>query len=204
VNQMLPRIRLVTKILTGALTGAILLGGCNSSATSASTDHNSASMPAAGGSHASAPTNGQRLSFTDYSTSDRPTSTVVLTGAVGDYGTATRISDTGTIDPRHGGELKLVLSKGSFRLNIAGLEHELVSAFRDFPANHSTCSGAVRRTDTAPIVESSGTGAYKGISGSLTMTVSIAEVDPKSQCDSSGAFLAQIVLLTGSGTIQLG
>jgi len=61
--------------------------------------------------------------------------------------------------------LNLAFTHGSFRLSIAGLEHNLVSTFGRFPSNASTCSGIVTVTATTPIVASSGTGAYKGISG---------------------------------------
>ena len=201
---MLPKTRLVAMIATGALTSAVLLGGCSSSATHASTSHSPASMPDPGGSHAATPTRGDSVSLTDYSTSDRPTSTVILTGAIGDFGKATRVTRSGASDPGNGSELNLALSKGSFRLDIAGLEKKLVTAFRDFPSDHRTCSGTVSEADTAPVVARSGQGAYAGISGSLTMTEAIAEVDPKSQCNSSAAFLAQIVLITGAGTLHLG
>ena len=58
-------------------------------------------------------------------------------------------------------------------------------------------------TGTTPIVAGSGTGAYRGISGTFTMTVTIDEIVAKSKCNPSGEFLAQAIVMTGSGTVSL-
>jgi hypothetical protein len=53
-----------------------------------------------------------------------------------------------------------------------------------------------------PVVAGSGTGAYRGISGSFTVTVTIDEVDVKPVCNGTGAFLAQVILIAGPGTVS--
>ncbi len=47
----------------------------------------------------------------------------------------------------------------------------------------------------------SGTGAYKGISGTFQMTITIYEVDSWPKCS---ALLAQDIFMTGSGTVSFG
>ena len=60
-------------------------------------------------------------------------------------------------------------------------------------------------TGAAPVVAGSGTGAYKGISGNFTLTITVSEVDarPCPQPWSSG-LLAQAIFMTGSGTVSFG
>jgi len=74
----------------------------------------------------------------------------------------------------------------------------------DFRGDAATCSGNVTVTDAAPIVEGSGTGAYKRISGVFDLTVTIDEVDTKPNCDASAQFRAEAIVITGSGTIAFG
>lgn len=108
----------------------------------------------------------------------------------------------GRIDPRHTSEMELRLTRGSFRLNIASLGKKIVSAFHHFPGNASTCSGTVRVAGVVPVVAGSGTGSYRGISGTFTMTATIEEVDVPPACDGTGRFLSQVILLAGSGMVS--
>lgn len=136
-----------------------------------------------------------------YSTNDGPTSRVVLTGAIGDYGTADSVHPDGTTDPDHNGQLELRLSKGSFRLDIAGLGSRLAQQFQNFPPDRVTCSGVVTASQQAPIVSGEGTGAYAHLSGSFRLTVRISEVDRPVHCGPSSAFVAQAVVISGVGTV---
>src|SRR5438034_7726790 len=151
------------------LATSVLLVGCVSHATKTPTTGRAATTQAS--------TAGGMVNIVDYADNDGPKSTVILTGAIGDYGEALSIHPDGTVDPEHNSELNLALTHGSFRLSIAGLDKRIVSAFSHFPANTSTCSGTVTESGTTPIVAGSGTGAYSGISGSFKMTATIAEVD---------------------------
>ena len=109
----------------------------------------------------------------------------------------------GTVDPEHTSELELRLTHGSFRLSIAGLDTKVAEAYRHWPSNLSTCSGSISFTAAFPVVAGSGTGSYRGISGSFTVTGTIDEVDVKPVCNGTSKFLAQVVLLAGSGTVSL-
>jgi hypothetical protein len=62
----------------------------------------------------------------------------------------------------------------------------------------------VEVTRQVPVVAGSGTGAYKGIGGSFTLTATLDEVDKASTaqpCSASSAFLNQAILVTGPGTM---
>jgi hypothetical protein len=189
------RKRLVSMFAIAAVAGALLLGGCGSAATK---------TPAGGSAAATTPTAGATVHLTDYSDSDGATSTVILTGAVGDFGKAVSIYPNGTINPQHNSELRLALARGSFRISVADLDKQIVSAFRQFPSNTSTCSGTVTATGATPIVAGSGTGSYKGIRGNFNLTATIDEVVSKSTCNASSPFLAEAIVITGSGTVALG
>ena len=133
--------------------------------------------------------------------SDGPDFRAIVTGAVGDYGPAVTVDPDGQVDPEHTGEMRLELTRGSFRLSIAGIGRQISSAYRHWPANASTCSGSISVTAAAPIVAGSGTGSYRGISGSFNLKVTIDEVDVKPVCDGTSKFLSQVILMTGSGTV---
>ncbi|HEY7429827.1 MAG TPA: hypothetical protein VH641_03740 [Streptosporangiaceae bacterium] len=157
-----------------------------------------AAGPAAGpGSRA-----GGTVRFSSYSDNDGPASTAVLTGAIGDYGKAVSVHPDGTIDPGHTSQLELELSQGTFRITVGPLDHKLVAAFRTFPPDLATCSGVVRATAAAPVVAGSGTGRYRGISGSFQLTVTVSEVDGAQRCSPASAFLAQNVFITGPGRVS--
>jgi hypothetical protein len=145
---------------------------------------------------------GGTVQLSSYSDNDGPESRVVLTGAIGDYGTAVSVHPDGTIDPDHTSQLELRLSRGTFRITFGPLDRKLVTAFSTFPPNRATCSGVVRATGPAPVVASSGTDRYQGISGSFQLTATIWEVDGAQRCSPTSAFLAQTVFITGSGRVS--
>jgi hypothetical protein len=137
--------------------------------------------------------------------------TAVLTGAIGDSGTAESIDANGTPDPTNNTEELLDLVQGSFRVSIVGLDKKIGAAFNNFRPNPRTCSGYVTATASVPIVAGSGTGAYAGITGGFVLTFSLAEVGPKygsgkheGQCNNSQSSspVAQALMVTGSGTVS--
>jgi hypothetical protein len=174
--------------------GAVAAGGCGPAATQA---------PAAGTAATHASAAGRTVHLAGYSGNDGPRSKVILTGAIGDAGEAVSVHPDGTIDPQHNADLKLALTRGSFRMSIAGLDKKIVSAFSRVRFNTTTCSGNVTVTEAAPIVKGSGTGAYRGISGTFTITITIDEIAAKSACNATGAFVAQAIIMTGPGTVSL-
>lgn len=135
--------------------------------------------------------------------SDGPSFRAILTGAVGDYGPGVTVHPDGTVDPGHTAELELKLSHGSFRLSIAKLDSEFVQVVAHWPYDRSTCSIHGTVTGTAPIVASSGTGAYRGIAGTFTLTLSLDEIWVKGPaCSESSPFQSQLILIAGTGTVQ--
>jgi hypothetical protein len=107
----------------------------------------------------------------------------------------------GRVDPEHTSQLRLELTRGSFRISIAALDSKLVSAFGDSAYYASTCSGHVAVTAAAPVVAGSGTGSYRGISGSFDLTATVDEFD-KAPCGAPSAFVTQIIDIAGSGTVS--
>jgi hypothetical protein len=65
-----------------------------------------------------------------------------------------------------------------------------------------TCSGSIAVAGAVPIVAGSGTGAYQGISGTFTLTVTIAEDFPPARCDVTAPPLAEAIVMSGAGTVS--
>jgi len=137
--------------------------------------------------------------------------TAVLSGAIGDSGSADSVDANGTPDPSTNTEELLALVQGSFRVSVVGLDKKIGSAFKNFQPNQRTCSGYVSATASVPIVAGSGTGAYTGITGGFVLTFSLALVGPKygsgkheGQCNNSNSAspVAQAMMVTGSGTVS--
>ena len=100
-----------------------------------------------------------------------------------------------------GGEInKLVLSKGSFEVNVGGF-----GATLDFPVNPKTCSSDGSATAQVPIVDGTGTRAYKGISGTIDVTVSIASIVPRlasRDCNTNATRYPGVLIASGTGTVS--
>lgn len=194
------------KLAVAVTATALIMTGCTAAATTSTA--NTTAMAAAGGASAAGTMRAQEAAGGEahimvYSiNSDGPFFRVILTGAVGDYGPAVTVYPDGRVDPRHTSDVELKLTHGSFRLRIASIDRKIVSAFGHFPANPRTCSGTVTVAGTAPVVADSGTGWYRGISGSFRMTVTIDEVDVKPVCNGTSKFLWQVILLAGAGTVS--
>ena len=143
--------------------------------------------------------------LTAYQNDDLPGAAVVLSGAIGDFGEGVTVLPNGAVDPEHSSQLRLALTQGTFRIVIGPLHAKFVNALSHAPYDLTTCSGHAAVTGAAPVVAGSGTGAYAGISGSLTLTVTGNEVDAKPGCQpfSGSALLAQSIFITGSGTVSL-
>ena len=135
--------------------------------------------------------------------SDGPDFQAIVTGGVGDHGPGVTVHPDGSVDPSHSSELELKLAHGSFRLSIAKLDATFVKAVGQWPYNKQTCSihGAV--TATAPVVAGSGTGAYRGITGGFTLTISLDEDYIKGPtCSEETAFQSQLIMITGTGSVR--
>lgn len=174
---------------------ALLATGCASGASA---------TPAAGLTTSSRSSLGSRtVRFIGYSkNSDGPGFTVILTGAVGDYGPAVTVHPDGTVDPEHS-DLKLELSKGSFVVDIGALDKKLVAVTSRWAAT-SNCSFYAKAAAATPVVAGSGTGSYRDITGSISMTLTIDEVDTKPCPGGTSKFISQLIVLAGSGTVSVG
>jgi hypothetical protein len=97
------------------------------------------------------------------------------------------------------------LKKGSFLIDVHGLAAVLGHAQPTFDV--TTCSGFFSGTGPTSIVPGSGTGAYKGIKGTITVTLTLAEISPRlanGKCNQSenAVSVSQYSTVTGSGIIS--
>jgi hypothetical protein len=190
-------IRTVARVGT-ALAVVLALAAC----TSSSASHPAAAAPTASTLARTADLATGNVHLTDYAiNTDGPSSSAILTGAIGDYGTGETVKPDGSPDSEHTGDLRLTLKKGGFRLDTAALDARLVTAYRTFPADPHTCSGSVTVSGTAPVVSGSGTGAYAHVHGTFDLAVTVDEVDAP-PCDGTGAFVEQTIITTGTGTVS--
>src|ERR1700677_178552 len=134
--------------------------------------------------------------------SDGPGFRAVVTGAVGDYGPAVTVYPDGKVDPEHNSEMELNLTRGSFRLDIEQLDKEFVMAASHEPIYPRTCSDLFDFSVGDPIVPDSGTGAYRGITGRFSVTVTGDEVAAK-PCSAQSRFLWQVIVMTGRGSVSV-
>jgi hypothetical protein len=128
---------------------------------------------------------------------------VVLTGAIGDSGSTTNVNASGKVDVK-GDYIKLGLKAGTISANLTAL-YKLVGSAT--PASSAaTCSASFAASSAVPLVDA--TGAYKGVSGDVTLTFAVAVVLPryasgknKGQCNIDGDPTGEQVFVTGSGTV---
>ena len=149
----MPRTRLVSLFAGAVAAGALVLGGCASPAAhGAAASGTAAKVPVADSMSERAPAAGA-VHFIGYSkNSDGPYFTVIVTGAIGDYGPAVTVHPNGTVDPQHSSQLRLDLKHGSVRLSIAKLDQKLIRADSKWRSN-PTCSfhvGVTAPTPTGP------------------------------------------------------
>jgi len=126
---------------------------------------------------------------------------VLITGAVGDYGTSHSVIT-------HGKKIATAtLKKGTIKLDITAVGKKANSSPPTVDA--ATCSASATVSAPAPIV--GGTGLYAGIHGTVTITESFGFIGstyksgPKQgQCNmsNSGTTLAQMVIVYGSGKVN--
>jgi hypothetical protein len=123
-----------------------------------------------------------------------PTNSDVLTGLIGDHG----VDNLNVLD--HGNVNKLVLTKGSFEINVSKLRAHL----KVVSSNHPACILVLK--GTAPMAVSHGTGKYQGIHGTLKVTVVNAVVFPKKPAGGCVENIAKAVVelswATGSGHVS--
>ena len=187
-----------------AVAALVVVTGCSSASTKHATAGGTAAATTAGGrgSVSTASMTGV-VHLTDYTDNDGPSSTVILAGAIGDFGTARRSVTGGSTNGKNA-QLDLVLAHGSFRLNITDLDKKFLADLSTLPVNAATCSSTTSVAATVPIVAGSGAGSYRGISGSFALTITLDEIYRPPACSETSAYLAQSIVTTGTGSISLG
>ncbi len=134
-----------------------------------------------------------------------PAGTIIITGAIGDYGKTLSIDKNGKTD-NNGNFVKITLHKGTFEVNSTALNERTNHAQPIF--NRATCS--FRFSGSGPVTLFNGTGLYKGIKGKVLITVSYGAVGSldksgahKGQCNMSNSAppLAAYASITGPGTV---
>jgi hypothetical protein len=135
--------------------------------------------------------------------SSSPNIPVIVTGVIGDYGTATTIDANGKLD-QNGNYEKVVLKKGTFEINSTAINKVTNSEEPTF--NKVNCSGWQQLSGPPAITLFDGTGAYAGIKGSLIQSQTFALVGPTlkdGKCNPSqnAAPLAAYGIITATGTV---
>lgn len=136
-----------------------------------------------------------------YVTGSGTHSKILVTGAIGDYGSTTTVDKNGKVDS-NGDFQKVVLKKGGFFVDATALSKKFETSQ---PAvNNATCSMDFVVSATTKVYK--GTGLYKGIGGNVKITVSFAGIAPRKngKCDFSQNTkpLAQWQAITGTGSVK--
>jgi hypothetical protein len=124
---------------------------------------------------------------------------ILITGAIGDYGTTVSEDANGKPDP-NGNFEKVTLKQGGFIVNGTALNKKLDHAKPT--TNKANCSFSF--TGTGPTTIGDGTGAYAGIFGKVAITVTFAQISAKTAkgCSMKGNGLAGYQSITGTGSVS--
>jgi hypothetical protein len=156
---------------------------------------------------AAAPAGGAvQIWVTVNATSNSATMPILVTGAIGDYGKATSHDKSGKVDS-NGDYVTVALQKGSFQVNSVALDKKFKNV--QPTVNPTTCSAYF--SGSGAVTLSAGTGAYQGITGTVTITETFAFIGPryktgakKGQCNESNNSqpIAGYGSLSGVGTVS--
>jgi hypothetical protein len=133
---------------------------------------------------------------------------VVIAGAIGDYGTTANVDKNGKMNP-NGNFVRVTLKKGTFEIANSALLNKSLSNPRPQVASSDTCSVAFSAHGTEQIFN--GTGLYKGIAGTATVTITMNGIGPryasgpnKGQCQRIGTVppLTMMGSVIGQGTVH--
>jgi hypothetical protein len=132
---------------------------------------------------------GGTINYFEVSTANG-TGTTVLTGAITDYG----VDHEGAL--ANGSDNEIVLKKGTFDVDIDKLDRAV-----KFSVNAKTC--VYSESGSGPTSLLAGTGAYAGIKGTLTITVSGRGILPRSsngRCASAQSAPPLVAVSTAQGS----
>jgi hypothetical protein len=126
---------------------------------------------------------------------------ILITGAIGDYGTTISEDANGKTDP-NGNFEKVTLKQGGFLVNATGLNNKLNHAKPTI--NRANCS--IVFSGTGPATIGNGTGAYAGITGNVAITITFGGIAPKTAKGCNFGQNAKIggayQSITGSGSVS--
>ena len=131
---------------------------------------------------------------------------IVISGAIGDYGQTLSMDKNGKPNA-NGNFVRITLQKGTFEIDSTALNAKTAKVQPTF--NKAGCSYLF--SGTGPVTVYNGTGLYKGISGTLNITLTFAGLAPvvksgkhAGQCNTGNnvAPLATYSSITGSGTVK--
>jgi len=134
--------------------------------------------------------------------------TIVITGAIGDYGKTLTINSKGKA-VANGNYVKITLHKGTFEINSATFNAKAQNL--QPTVNKATCSAV--GTVSGPVTLFDGTGLYQGITGTVNVTAMFGFLGPlfksgnsKGLCNlgNNAQPISQFTLITGSGTVSFG
>ncbi len=128
----------------------------------------------------------------------------MFTGAIGDFGSTQRENANGS-PSANGDFVKFTLKHGTFVADATGFFNALNKA--KFTFNKATCSGSGGASGPATL--SAGTGQYAGVSGTLRVTGTFAQIGPRlknGKCNASqnAKPVAQFNEVTASGHVSFG
>jgi hypothetical protein len=131
---------------------------------------------------------------------------IVITGAIGDHGQTTSMDKNGKPNAK-GNYVRITLTRGTFEINSTALNAKTAKA--QPTVNKATCS--YQFTGMGPVTLFNGTGLYKGISGTVNITITFAGGGPlyntgkrKGECNLSNNAqpVAQYSSITGTGAVK--
>jgi hypothetical protein len=134
-----------------------------------------------------------------------PSGKIVVAGAIGDWGSTLSIDKNGKPD-LNGNFVRVTLKKGTFEIDSTALNKQMVNP-RPKIASDVTCS--IAASGSGPVKLFKGAGLYKGISGTVNVTIIFAGVGGRyqsgakaGQCAHGPTPLAMLGSVNGKGTVH--
>jgi hypothetical protein len=131
---------------------------------------------------------------------------ILITGAIGDYGTSLDVNKNGKPDP-NGHYSNVTLTQGTFKVNSTILAADANKA-SPVVNDQATCSAEI--SVTGPVTLFDGTGLYTGLSGTVTVTETFGFIGSrytsgkkKGQCNESNSAptVDELGTVVGAGTV---
>ena len=135
--------------------------------------------------------------------SEGPAGTIVIVGAIADHGKTLQMNKNGKPDS-NGNFVKITLSKGTFMVDSTKLD---AAGNQAKPSIESLATCSFRFTATGPVTFFNGTGLYKGISGTATITLDFggySRLSRAGKCSQNAPAVAEWGSVTGPGTVSFG